>query len=144
MSDNILIHKINEQKETVKAEAIQEILPSLISSMDCKTMEEIKEAGCMIYRSPILSDKKEDPLIEVVWIGHTKNSEGYNVRGGLMEEEYFGSAFKIIISSEAIIGSAPARNIYSGVKAEIYKISRDNLIDTLYENLFSIKQEKEE
>lgn len=139
----MLLHKLAVQKSELKDQAVKEVIPLLLESAKCSSQEESVKAGYGIYHTPVLTDKPgKEPLITVMWIGKRKNVEGYNVRGGLLDELYFKSAYKITITTEAVFGSAPDRNLYSSGKAEILPLSWGELVDTLYDNLFTSAKEQ--
>lgn len=114
-----VVNRLNGKIEEVKHEAIKRIRDKV---------EPLKQEGEELYLSPIVKDGL------VIWLGKVKDPEGTLTGGGLFQEGYFRSAYKIEIEFSNIEGS---NRKHINVLAEITEISRDELIDLLYEYKFS-------
>jgi hypothetical protein len=110
-----VINRLNGEIEAVRLEAIQEVR---------NVLEPLKEDGEELYYSLIAGDGA------VLWLGSVKDPEGNITAGGLFNEKHFITAYKIEMKYSNIEGS---RNKHINIKAEITEISRDDLIDLLYE-----------
>lgn len=109
------INRLNGEIEAVKLEAMQKIR---------EQFNDIKSEGEGIYSSGILGGNGA-----VLWLG-IMEVDGDKTGGGLFYSKAYIGGYKIEAKYSNIEGS---ENKYINVSAEITEISRDELIDLLYD-----------
>lgn len=110
-----VISRLNGEIEDLKQEAIKEIRDKL---------EAMKEEGDGIYSSSVSGIEGA-----VLWLG-TIEKNGFKTGGGLFNSDCYLAGYKIEIKKSNVEGS---NSKYINISAELTEISRDELIDLLYD-----------
>lgn len=134
----LIIDAVSTPEDEVKEEALKRVLQLLYKEAGSKDMREVIEKGLAFYRSPVLTSAP--PFKECIWIGTAKDPNGKKLGGGLFKADEFIGAYTITIYSDLVRGK---RETHVNTRAEIHPITRDDLIDLLYEDLFLKDESKQ-